>query len=54
MKPEEFKNKMLQLAEKWYPENGHMEADDLLCEVLEELGYQEGISIFRKQDKWYS
>ena len=35
-------------------ENLHCEADDLLCRVLTELGYGEGVEIFKKLDKWYA
>jgi hypothetical protein len=36
------------------PEESHIDADDLMCEVLEQLGYQEGVKIFRHADKWYA
>jgi len=35
-------------------EEFHVEADKLLCEILERLGYGEGVAIFRKHPKWYS
>lgn len=58
MTPEEFK----QMMEKIYQEKekekekgrllsdrmAHIKADDLLCKVLCELGYEEGIDIFKK------
>jgi len=55
--PKEFKQAMKEI----YPEDGcydeeisHGCADDLLCVVLRELGYGEGIDIFDKGDKWYA
>lgn len=36
------------------PEYVHGEMDDLLCEVLESLGYGEGVEIFRNTYKWYA
>lgn len=35
------------------PERYHGEADDLLCQMLEELGYKEGVELFRDMEKWY-
>jgi hypothetical protein len=32
----------------------HEEADALLYEVLEGLGYSEGVQIFNHMEKWYS
>ena len=31
----------------------HLEADDLLCDVLRSLGYGEGVEIFEEMGKWY-
>ena len=66
MTPEEFKSKLIKLKkESLYPsitngriyfdaEGFHVEADDLMCEILESLGYKEGIEIFKNTEKWYS
>lgn len=35
-------------------EADHSRADDLLCELLAELGYQEVVEAWRKVDKWYA
>ena len=32
----------------------HREADDLMCEVLRQLGYEEGVAMFVEMQKWYS
>lgn len=32
----------------------HQRLDDLLCDMLSQLGYDEGAEIFKKADKWYS
>jgi hypothetical protein len=34
-------------------EQGHEEADGLMCEVLTQLGYSGGVEIFEAMDKWY-
>lgn len=36
------------------PEFVHIEADDLLCYFLEELGYKELVKYYRKIPKWYA
>jgi len=53
MSPEEFKNKMAEF-DNYDEEVSHMKADDLMCEVLESLGYKEGIEIFNNMAKWYA
>jgi len=35
-------------------EQSHSAMDDLMAKVLVELGYGEGVAIFRKQKKWYA
>ena len=66
MSPEEFKEKMYVIAcEKTIPdmrtgaieidyEYRHMHADDLMCDLLDDLGYGDGIDIFRSMEKWYA
>lgn len=58
--PEIFRLRMSDLFGS-YPEDGtydeekqHPLADSLLCEVLRELGYDEGVRIFEQASKWYS
>jgi len=36
------------------PEGSHSQADDLLCEVLREMGYGAGIVLFENMPKWYA
>lgn len=54
--PDKFMDKMHEIVEKHggYEEPVHIEMDDLMCEVLESLGYEDGVRVFKKQDKWYS
>lgn len=56
MTPEEFADKMgkIQPTERGDTEIEHGLADDLLCLVLEELGYGEGVRVFEEMDKWYT
>lgn len=46
----EYLLKMKQLKD----ENDHDEADYLLCQLLEELGFSEIVETYRKLPKWYS
>ena len=54
MTPEEFKEKMKNIWDKYDEEDGHDLADRLMCDVLRQLGYGEGVEIFEEADKWYS
>jgi len=35
-------------------EGDHIDADNLLCEFLEDLGYTELVKAFEKIGKWYA
>lgn len=35
-------------------ESSHSEMDDLMCDLLESLGYKDGIEFFKKSHRWYS
>ena len=62
MTPDQFRERMEALVNPdyhGYPELkekewGHAEGDDLLMEILESLGYEEGCAIFRSVSKWYA
>lgn len=55
MSPRTFKDKMKKIAETdaHDKESIHGRMDDLMCELLADLGYKAGIDIFKKTDKWY-
>ncbi|WFP89826.1 hypothetical protein [Ensifer adhaerens] len=36
------------------PEMAHSDADEILCELLIELGFDAVVAEWRKVDKWYS
>ena len=36
------------------PEEGHENADNILCELLSELGYDDVVNLYMQVDKWYS
>lgn len=54
MSPEEFLVKMKNIDTIADIEQRHKEADNLLCELLKQLGYNEGIEIFHSMKLWYS
>jgi hypothetical protein len=35
-------------------EINHSEADDILCDLLNDLGYTELVNEFKKLEKWYA
>lgn len=55
MTPEEFKTKMEQLADEYFEdeETMHARMDDVMCDLLTDLGYGEGIDIFTLTPKYY-
>lgn len=54
MTPEEFKEKMLELSKEKDVEDRHVDMDDLMTEVLMQLGYFEGVKVFYSTLKWYA
>lgn len=54
MTPKEFADKMQSINMPGDPEISHGLADKLMCKLLIELGYEEGIEIFEIMEKWYA
>ena len=57
MSAEEFKKAMEQIAADEADDDeelAHIHADELMCEVLNQLGYSEGVTIFKDMPKWYA
>lgn len=57
MTPDEFRDEM----RKIYPIDGecdeeiaHGNADELMCKLLTQFGYGEGVKIFNDATKWYA
>lgn len=46
MTPCEFHEKMLELQKMSCPEERHIAMDELMCEVLKELGYRDGVEVW--------
>lgn len=51
--PQVFESKMKGFNE-FDTEMAHVYADELMCQVLTDLGYGEGIEVFKNMTKWYS
>lgn len=54
--PEEFAEQMLDIQKRCNGdlEDMHIRMDYYMTTVLEELGYEEGVKIFRETPKWYA
>lgn len=53
--PKEFAEEMKRIAERdTYEETRHVKMDDYMCDVLRQLGFEEGVAIFMATPKWYS
>jgi len=50
---EEVKQELTKLIKSQDPEMAHIEADELLCSLLNSLGYNETISLYNKVPKNY-
>ena len=51
---QEYNKKINKLAKIEDEELCHIELDNLLCELLEELGFKEIVDVFKNSEKWYS
>lgn len=56
LNPDEFlaELKAIKHRQEGDPETCHIEMDEILCQTLSALGYDEGIKYFRTTPKWYS
>ena len=52
--PAEIEDKMMEIASDGNPERMHSDANELMCEVLVDLGYAAGIRVFDNMERWYS
>ena len=52
--PAEFEDRMMEIAANGDPERMHSDADDLMREVLIDLGYAAGIQVYDRMERWYS
>jgi hypothetical protein len=48
------KNAVAEMHILYGGEEDHIRADEILCEVMEKLGYNELVQAFTKVEKWYA
>lgn len=46
--------RMNALLDMYDKEEAHIRADNILCEVLEKIGFHDVINVFHEIDKWYA
>lgn len=51
---EEFAAKLAPIAEEPTSEEGHASADDILCDLLRQLGFTKTVAAFDAIGKWYA
>jgi hypothetical protein len=51
---EQYLKEMQACVENNYQEDAHIDADALLCRLLEELNYGDVVELWYKVGKWYS
>ena len=51
---EKYLKQMNELKNNDDYESSHVTADDILCELLDELGYTDLIKVFNELPKWYA
>jgi|GEM_PF-2081213 len=52
--PLDFKLKMEKIFRINDVESAHIAADELMCELLKDLGYRKGIEVFEDENRWCS
>lgn len=51
---EKYLKRIKHLSESIDPEFAHITADDILCDLLLEIGYKDLVNEFYKIEKWYA
>lgn len=52
--PTEFAEAMKHIADMRFIDDSHYAGDELMCNLLRSMGYQEGVEIFENMDRWYA
>lgn len=50
----DYTERMKELANNDDVEARHSEMDDLMCEILSKMGFNELVDIFNETEKWYA
>ena len=51
--PNDFLERM-KAIESQSPEYFHINADELMCDLLRSLGYGDAVDVFKNHERWYS
>jgi hypothetical protein len=54
VKVDELRNRLQELDEAYDVEKAHVEADEILCEFLLLLGWDDIVEAFQNVPKWYA
>jgi hypothetical protein len=58
MTPEDAKRELNYILDRQKngesPEETHIDADDILCELLSYLGYDDVVNLYQQVDKWFA
>ena len=52
--PAPYISRLLEEVKSGDTEHAHCEGDDILCELLTELGYADVVEVYMKVPKWYA
>lgn len=52
--PDQVRERLLQIAQDYDQEEGHIQADDAICGLLLHLGYEDIVENYCKLPKWYA
>lgn len=54
MTREQALTELVELGKSGDIEAAHIDADDILCKLLSDLGYEDVIHLYHKVSKWYA
>lgn len=54
VKVAKLSDELKDLMHAYDPENAHVRADEILCELLELLGYKDFVEMFAEVPRWYA
>lgn len=49
-----YENRLRDLIDSCDVESAHGEADDILCEILDDLGLSDIVALYKSIEKWYA
>ena len=55
--PKKFAREMREIADRMDKDGEeicHIDADELICDLLKHLGFEDGVKVFEDMPKWYA